>query len=105
MSAMQRRKGADGEREVVKVLNDHGIPAKRTFNQSNHDRPDLSGTPGYAFECKRVKQNIAIWACIEQANSQAGEGETPVLAFRRDNGQWYAALPLERLAELIGEAK
>lgn len=105
MSAHHRNKGAGGEREVQAILNAHGIPAKRTFSQIAGDRPDLSGTPGYAFECKRVKQNISVWACIEQAERQATPDEIPVLAFRRDRGQWYAAIPLEHLAELLEQSQ
>lgn len=95
-----RRKGGDGEREVQRILRDQLLDAERTFQQIAGDRADIR-CPGYAIEVKRVAKNIQIWSALEQADAAAGPTEVPVLAFRRDRGNWYAALPLDELAALI----
>jgi hypothetical protein len=51
-------------------------------------------------ECKR--QEIArVWQWQAQALAESPPGTTPVVAFRRSHGQWWAMLPLLELANLL----
>lgn len=104
-----RRKGANGEREVARIFAEHGFDARRTPNSGGLAwRGDLAGVPGYVIEVKRCERfDVPRW--LEQAHAAARGGEVPILAFRRSMGggvagRWHAALPLEDLARLIGEA-
>lgn len=92
MSAMQRRKGGSGEREVAALLQSiTGIEVKRRIRQHAGDG-DLD-LPGWAVEVKRhrtaPRASIATW--WKQASRQADiDGTTPVLFYRVDRGPWRA---------------
>jgi len=101
MGRMSRTKGAVGEREVVNILRDHGWPAMRTSDgRSQHGRGDIAGVPGVVFEIRRAER-LDLWRGLEDAQAHAVDGELPVLAFRRNRSGWWAAMPLERLVELL----
>ena len=103
MSASERRKGAEGEREVVRLLHEYGWPqAKRTSDgASQSQRGDIANGPlGVHWEVRR-REALSIWACLAQAEGDA-KGDWPVVAFRRSRSGWYAALPLEALLVLLG---
>ena len=107
MSASERRKGGNGEREVVKLLHAHGwTDAKRTSDgRSQIERGDIGdGPPGVHFEVRR-REALSIWGCLEQADSDASPGNVPVVAFRRNRSPWYAALPLDVLLTLLRESE
>ena len=104
MSASERRKGAVGEREVVKLLHAYGwTDAKRTSDGATQAaRGDIAGGPaGVSFEVRR-REALSIWRCLEQAESDAG-ALLPVVAFRRSRSRWYAAVPLETLLRMLRE--
>jgi len=103
MSASERRKGKEGELEVVHVLHEHGWKeAKRSSDgRSQVERGDIADGPlDVHFEIRR-RETINIWACLEQAEREAAAGNAPVVAFRRNRSAWYAALPLDVLLELL----
>jgi len=79
MSASQRRKGADGEREVVELLHAHG----------------------YVLEVKRHRGRLDLPAAVRQVESACASGDVPVVAHRRDGEPWRATPPLEDLLELL----
>lgn len=102
-----RRKGAEGEREVARILKSQGFDATRTPNSGGLSwRGDVQGVPGYVIEVKR-QETLAIPAWLRQAYAAASGGEVPVLVFRRDgrgtspDGLWHAILPLEELVRLV----
>jgi Holliday junction resolvase len=105
VSASERRKGGNGEREVVKVLHAHGwMHAKRTSDgATQHGRGDIAGGPVDVHWEVRRRESINIWACLEQADKDASPGEMPVVAFRRNRTPWMAALPLDILLALLRE--
>lgn len=97
-----RQKGADGERQVAKLLNaiihavvvELGYPAdqqakalsmvQRNQNQSAVGGKDLVNTMGLSFEVKRQEQlSVNTWwrQCTEAA---ARNGEHPVLIWRQN---------------------
>lgn len=102
MSGMQRRKGARGELEVVQMARAAGfLDAARTSDgRSQIGRGDVAGVPGVHIEVRR-REAWALRAWLEQAEHEAHEHDLPVVAFRRNNGPWYAALPLDELLALL----
>ena len=119
-----RNKGANGEREVVKLLNgiiervlssqewDIGIIEtarkciQRNQNQSAVGGSDLCGVFGLAFEVKRCEQlHIEMW--WRQTTEQAERNnETPVLIYRQSHQPWrvitygHALLPGNRVTKV-----
>ena len=108
-----RAKGANGEREIVNLLEPivrrvyasmgRELPEKnilqRNQNQSAVGGSDLSNTFGLAIEVKRQEQ-LAIPAWWKQCTDAAERnGERPVLIYRQNNKRWnvvmnmYAGLP------------
>ncbi len=46
-------------------------------------------------------ERLNVWAALKQATANAGEGRIPLLVFRRNRSETYAALPLADLLPLI----
>lgn len=100
MSASERHKGKRGEQEVANVFRALGLPADRTVQNSGlYLRGDLTGVEGYHLEVKR-QETLRVPAWLRQAQAECGD-LVPVVAFRQNKGEWYAALPLRDLARLI----
>ena len=98
MGAMSRRKGAVGERELAAYLTDHGFPATRgRQHHGGSDAPDVRcpALP-FHFEVKRT-ESLRLHEAMAQAVNDAGD-RMPVVAHRRNNGDWIAVL---RLADLL----
>jgi hypothetical protein len=97
MSAMQRNKGAQGERELAALIADAtGWTVKRRIRH-HHGDSDLEGVPSWCIECKRharaTRSDIAGW--WQQAVAQAARGDDkPVLFYRSDRDAWRAVWPL-----------
>lgn len=105
MSATERRKGAGGELEVVRLLREFGLPCDRTVHNSGMFlRGDLTGVEGYHLEVKR-HETLRLPAWLRQAQLDAPDGAVPVVCFRQNRGDWYAALPLRDLARLVSTAR
>ena len=91
MAKASRNKGAAGEREVAKLINEHlGITLRRRLAQYQAGGHDLDGWDGVCVEVKRHKKagqgDIATW--WQQTLEQCTGGEAPVLAYRADLQQW-----------------
>lgn len=100
MSASERHKGARGEREVADMLRSFGLPVDRTVHNSGlYLRGDITGVEGYHVEVKR-QETLRVPAWIRQAQDECGD-LVPIVAFRQNRGEWFAALPLRDLARLI----
>jgi Holliday junction resolvase len=52
VSASERRKGAEFERELVSRMNEHALGAERNLSQSRDGGHDVDSLAG-AFECKK----------------------------------------------------
>jgi len=106
VGANPRQKGAEGERQVYKMLNGiivevmtaMGFPAEevekaKTMVQRNQNQTavggcDLTNTFGMAIEVKRQEQ-LAINTWWEQTKKSAEKNnELPVLIFRQNNKPW-----------------
>ena len=98
MGASQRRKGADAEREVVNILREHGINAKR--GQVFNNEPDIITDSNIHYEVKRQEQiRIAEWT--KQAEEAAGNC-IPVVVYRKSRDDWHVSLRLNDFLELTG---
>jgi Holliday junction resolvase len=102
MTINSRQKGARGEREFAENLRSLGFDARRGQQFSGSpDSPDvITNIPGVHFEVKRVERG-SLYAWLAQAQKDAGAGQIPVVAHRRNNGGWIAILPMGHLLELL----
>lgn len=97
MTAMSRRKGKAGERELAAILRDlTGWDVQRKVRQHEGDS-DLEGVPGWAPEVKRHakagRADIAAW--WKQATEQAAKAsKLPALIYRVNRGEWRAVWPV-----------
>ena len=104
MSKFSKNKGKRGEREVVLLLQEvvnrvyakYGVePVKleRNLMQSHRGGYDIVGLPWLALEVKFVEQfQINQW--WKQTVQQAGEGQEPVLFYRKSRVQWRVKMVL-----------
>jgi hypothetical protein len=99
VSASERRKGADGELEVVKLARQHGWPASRNLDQARDGGADVVGIAGVSLEVKRCERTD-VWAWWGQANASCGT-RLPVVAFRRSASPWLAIVELDEFFALL----
>ena len=100
MSAMQRNKGHNGERELANLLREHlGIEVTRNLMQSREGGSDLLGVYGFAVEVKRAATaKLPQW--WEQTIKQAARvNQKPVLAYRLDRKDWQFVVRLGDISE------
>jgi len=103
VSASERRKGAEGEREIVELLRGHGWPrAHRNFGSGSAGGGAVAqGPEGTVIEVKRHRGRLDLPKAIRQVEEAAGDHALPVVAHRRDGQPWRATLPLVDLLELL----
>lgn len=91
MSAMQRRKGAAAEREVLKLLGaELGQELTRNLEQTREGGADCLAVWGWAIEIKR-QESLSRPAWWRQAVRQAQQvGAEPMLLYRRNREPWRA---------------
>lgn len=70
MGVKSTRKDADGEREVMAILREHGYHVERGGSLSFGEVPDLTELPGVHIECKR-RETTEIWKWMAQAEADA----------------------------------
>ena len=105
-----RSKGKRGELEWAKWLNEHFDLAARRGQQfkGTPDSPDVvDGIPGTHAEVKRVEA-LNLQAAMVKAVEDAGTGDVPYVAHRRNRGEWMVTIradDLVRLAECLAAAK
>lgn len=103
MSATERRKGAEAEREVVRMLHDAGWPrAERTSNgRAQSGRNDIANGPqGCAIEIKR-HERLNVPKAFDQLAADSDPLDIPVLIHRPSRHEWMCTLPLADLLPLL----
>jgi hypothetical protein len=100
MPLNSRSKGKRGELELIKVLRQVWPEACRNIDQFGSSKEDVLNVKGIHFQIKRVER-FNLWAALQQAENEAKALDLPVVAFRRNRGQWYGALPLDELIALL----
>ena len=103
-----KAKGSAFEREVVRVLHEHGHPhAARAYGAGRpRDVGDISGVPGFAVEVKACR-SIDLSGWLDEAAREAanvGPSVLPVVVAKRRGHppeDAYAVLRLSDFAELV----
>lgn len=96
-----KRKGNDGERELAKLLLDHGIDSHRNDQMyiGGKNNPDISaefqGIPLH-LEVKRV-EHLNLGAAISQAVKDADGNAFPVVIHRANRKPWIVSFRLDDL--------
>ena len=103
-----KRKGSEGEREIVDILNNAGIRSYRNDQifRGGKNNPDVSAEfAEYHFhvEVKRCEK-LNIHEAMKQAMNDASENHIPVVAHRRNRETWLVTIPLSELLKLLGES-
>ena len=91
-----KRKGAAGERELAKKLNEYGYSTRRTVQyngKADDGKADLVGLPGIHVECKRVEK-LNLYDAIAQAVHDAKAGELPTVFHRKNDCEWLVSMRL-----------
>jgi hypothetical protein len=105
MSGTERRKGANGEREVAALFQTAGFDCARVPNSGGlRIKGDLYGDLPLHVEVKR-QETARPWAWAMQARVDAGQGQPWLVAFRRSGDSWLALMPLVDVVELLARAK
>ncbi len=103
-----RDKGARGEREFAAFLREQGFAARRGQQYSGLEGEDVIGLPGHHVEVKRVEK-LNLRAAMAQSIRDAKEGEVPIVAHRRNWGEWLITLRardyLKKAENLTGEVE
>ncbi len=96
MGKSQQRKGADGERELVSVLNEYGFRTERGGSETYGTVPDVIGLPDIHIEVKRVER-LNVPEAMQQAirDSRRFRDGKPALFHRRNRQPWLVTMLLE----------
>ncbi len=91
MGAMSRTKGAQAEREALKLLGaELGTSLERNITQTRCGGADCLGVKGFAVEIKR-QERLSRPTWWKQAVRQAAAlGVEPMLLYRRSREPWTA---------------
>lgn len=109
--AWSKRKGANGERELVHQLREYGFECRRGLSQSRGggaEEPDIVGMRirgvEIHVEVKRTKRRPPMVAGYEQAARdawKAKKGQLPLAIGRADAHPWMVMLTLDDFVRLI----
>lgn len=98
---MSRQKGKRGEREFAALLRSCGIEARRGVQyQGGPESPDVVSSLPVHWEVKRV-ESLRIYDAIKQATEEAARGMMPVVAHKRNNGDWLAIMRMQDLLSIL----
>ena len=99
-----KKKGAEGERELARILKTrYGFECRRSqqFCGKNGDA-DIVGLPFIHCEVKRVEA-LNIDKAWEQAHSDRKAGRIPAVFHRKNNKKWKVTLSLDDFMIIYGE--
>ena len=104
-----KRKGSAAERELLHLLEAHGIAAHRNLQQfvGGVDNPDIAaevcGIPLHV-EVKR-QERLRLSAAVAQAVRDANAHALPIVAHRSNRQPWLVTARLEDVLQLWGDMK
>lgn len=103
MAKASREKGKRGELEIAGILRKRGIDARRgqQFCGANGDA-DVVGLDGFHIEVKRTEK-CSPYKYLEQAKSDAREGEVPVVLHRQNRRDWIAIMDMGDFLDLVSK--
>jgi hypothetical protein len=100
MGLSQRRKGANGEREVAAILTDKlGFAVRRKLGQAREGGNDID-LPGWSLEIKRRARLGNLYEWLQQADQKNG---SPAVLVRSDGHPWLAVVRLDDWIRLVRE--
>lgn len=96
MGKSSQRKGADGERELVSILQQYGYQVERGGSETYGTIPDLTGLPGIHIECKRV-EHLNLHEAMKQSirDAERFRDGMPTVFHRRNREPWLVTMRLE----------
>ena len=99
-----RRKGAEAERQVARIIEQHlGSECRRGYQtRSGSDEPDVVGLPNHHVEVKR-QEKVNIWAAMRQAEAASNDEDIQLVVTRKNREPWLAVLHLEDYLRLLKE--
>ena len=94
MSINSKAKGARAERELAKILRDHGYECRRgqQYCGANGDA-DVVGLNGIHIECKHVEK-LNIYNAMAQAKVDCGD-KLPTVFHRKNDCEWLVSMRLK----------
>jgi Holliday junction resolvase len=101
MAVNSKRKGAAGERELAKKLNEYGYSTRRSVQyngKADDGKADLVNLPGIHIECKRVERLNVSEAMAQAINDT--KGEMPTVFHRKSREGWLVTMRLEDWMDL-----
>ena len=106
MSKSQQRKGAEGERELVAILQQSGYPVERGGSETYGEIPDIVGLPGIHIEVKRVER-LNVGEAMRQAirDAERFRDGAPTVFHRRNREPWHVTMLLEDWIDLYREGR
>lgn len=100
-----KQKGARGEREFAAFLTERGYEARRGQQfKGGEDSPDVLTNLPFHFEVKRTER-FQPHEALAQAVRDSNGGKVPVVAHRRNRGEWVALLRMSDLLDLLDVAQ
>lgn len=100
-----RQKGAGGERELSRILREHGYNCRRgqQYSGANGDA-DVIGLPGVHIECKRVER-LNLSEAMKQAVRDAEAVEVPAVFHRKNREEWLVTMRLDDWIKMYAESR
>lgn len=108
-----RTKGASGEREIVKILQDElGVKLFRNLEQTRSGGHDLIPEPGslldrYAIEIKRyakISNSLLRGFWLQSVEQAKLADKEPILICRQDRGDWFTVIPLHQINPALSQS-
>jgi Holliday junction resolvase len=99
VTASSRRKGLLGEREVARIWQAAGFDVRNLEASGDHLVVVANGVTLHSETKRAERLKLPEW--LRQAADEAPQGTVPVVAFRQNRSEWYAALRLAALVELL----
>ena len=90
-----KRKGANGERELAKLLNEYGYECRRGCQFNGKGAADVIGLPGIHIECKRV-EHLDLYGALDQSLRDTKGIDLSTVFHRRNNKPWIVSMPMEQ---------
>ena len=106
MGRSSQRKGADGERELAAILQQHGYDCNRGGSLTFGEVADIVGLPGIHVECKRVER-LNVGEAMDQAirDSERMHDGIPALFHRRNRKPWLVTTRLSDWLQLYKKSR
>ena len=90
------RKGARGEREILRYFRERGYDPQRAGTQTFGTVPDVYNVPGLHLEVKRCETlRIPQWIRQSERDAEAFLDGTPTVVFRQNGQPWRIVMRLD----------